>query len=417
MSMHSFGNCHNFRVGDNPGTVQKKIKSTRRTELSFKRVKRKMSHRALSLSLISFGLLLPLLGYSQSNVAESQSDRAQVLIGTSASSPTVIAIPAETSWTGSISLNSREPKGKEATNLQAWLDARRNEDGLSSATLKPWHIVIDFDQFDEDGDNVHSGTLEEFWGGPQRSKIGFKSDQLSQTDFITGRGLFRAGDQRWQNRNESEVRLLVLDPFANGATLHGFRVAPLERKFGDHTLHCDGFQRISDGFNSPNQYCYDMKDSALRYVRGPGWWQITYNDIVSFQDRFVARDVVVTDGGHVLLKLRVTKLERLDQIDDNEFSPTADAVNLSGTRVTGVPMTPLRTVPIDISAVGGLPKFEVLVQIVIGKDGKVIEAKAISGPKEAYKAAEAAARKWEYLPFIVAGQPEEVEAKITFSKF
>jgi hypothetical protein len=152
-------------------------------------------------------------------------------------------------------------------------------------------------------------------------------------------------------------------------------------------------------------------------VRGPGWWQIAYNDVVSFQGRFVARNVEVTDGGHPFLKLRVTKLEQLDHLDENEFSPTADAVNLSGARVSGVAMTPLKTVPIDISAVSGLQKFEVVVQIVIGEDGKVIEVKAISGPKEAYKAAESAARKWVYLPFLVAGQPAEVETKITFSKF
>jgi TonB family protein len=80
-------------------------------------------------------------------------------------------------------------------------------------------------------------------------------------------------------------------------------------------------------------------------------------------------------------------------------------------------MTPLKAVPIDISAVSGLPKFEVVVQIVIGKDGKVVDAKALSGPKAAYKAAESAARKWTYLPYLVAGQPAEVETKITFSKF
>jgi hypothetical protein len=70
-------------------------------------------------------------------------------------------------------------------------------------------------------------------------------------------------------------------------------------------------------------------------------------------------------------------------------------------------MTPLKAVPIDISAVSGLPKFEVVVQIVIGKDGRVVEAKALSGPKAAYKAAESAARKWTYLPYLVAGQPAE----------
>ncbi|MGA3130164.1 MAG: energy transducer TonB [Terracidiphilus sp.] len=302
-------------------------------------------------------------------------------------------------------------------NLQAWLDARRHENGLSSADLQPWHVVITYDQFDEDGDNVHSGVVEEFWGDPQRSRINFKSDELAQTDFTTERGLYRAGDQRWQKRNESEVRLAVIDPFANAAILQGLHFARIERTFGDHMLGCDVFDRTSGGTNSPNQYCYDKKDSALRYVRGPGWWQIAYNDVVSFQGRFVARNVEVTDGGHPFLKLRVTKLEQLDHLDENEFSPTADAVNLSGARVSGVAMTPLKTVPIDISAVSGLQKFEVVVQIVIGEDGKVIEVKAISGPKEAYKAAESAARKWVYLPFLVAGQPAEVETKITFSKF
>ena len=376
-----------------------------------------MTQRALPFLVLLLGLLSSIQVYSQTNVVEPPSDRAQVVIGTSASSPEVISIPAETSWTVSISTNAHEHKGKVPTNLQAWLDARRSENGLLSAVLRPWHLVINYAEFDKDGNKVHSGILEEFWSGPKRSRISLKSDQLSQTDFITERGLFREGDQRWQNRNESEVRLAVIDPFANGATLPGFRVAPMERKFGDHTLRCDGFERISDDFKSPDQYCYDIKDSALRYVRGPGWWQIAYNDIVLFQGRFIARDVSITDGGHVFFQLQVAKLEELDQIDEAEFSPAADAVNLSGTRVSGVPMTPLKTVPIDISAVSGLPKFEVLVQIVIGKDGKVIEAKAISGPKEAYKAAEAAARKWEYPPFLVAGQPEEVEAKITFSKF
>jgi len=301
-------------------------------------------------------------------------------------------------------------------NLQAWLDARGNENGLSSAGLQPWHIVIAYDQFDGDGDNVHSGVVEEFWGGPRRSRIDFKSDDLSQTDFVTERGMYRVGDQRWQNRNQSEVRLAIIDPFANAAALQGFRVTPIERTFGDHKLRCDVFERTSGGISSPNQYCYDARDSALRYVRGPGWWQIAYNDVVSFQGRFVARNVEVTDGGHPYLKLRVTKLETLDHVDESELAPPADAVNLSGSRVSGVSVTPLKAVPIDASSVPGLPKFEVVVQIVIGKDGRGIEAKAISGPKEAYKAAESAARKWVFPPYLVAGQPAEVETKITFSK-
>lgn len=376
-----------------------------------------MSRRIYSPFIFLVGCLWPFVGHSQINQADSSGDRPQVVIGNSANSPSGIAVPAETSWTGTISSSTRQPKVMDPSNLQAWLDARRNETGLSSTDLQPWHIAIAYDQFDQDGDNVHSGVVEEFWAGAHKSKITFKSDEFSQTDFDTERGMYRTGDQRWLNRNESEVRLAVIDPFANAAMLQGFRVTPTERTFGDHTLRCDAFERTSGGINSPNQYCYDTKDSALRYVRGPGWWQIAYNDVVSFQGHFVARNVEVTDGGRPFLKLRVTTLERLDTVDEGEFAPTADAVNLSGSRVSGISITPLKTVPIDASAVSGLSKYEVVVQIVIGKDGRVIEATAVTGPKEAYKAAESAARKWTYLPYLVAGQPAEVETKITFSKF
>ena len=304
----------------------------------------------------------------------------------------------------------------EPSNLQAWLVARRSVSGLSSAELQPWHIVIAYDQFDEDGDNVHSGVVEEFWAGMHKSSINFKSDELSQTDFVTDRGAYRAGDQRWQKQNESEARLAVIDPFANAEALQGLRLTPIERNFSEHTLRCDVFERTSGGISSPNQYCYDTKDSALRYVRGPGWWQIAYNEIVLFQGKFVARNVEVTDGGHPFLKLRVMKLEKLDPLAESEFLPPPEAVNLSGVRVSGVSTKPLKAVPIDPSALSSLPKFEVMVQIVIGKDGKVIEAKAISGPREAYRAAESAARKLVYLPNLVAGQPSEVETIIMFSK-
>lgn len=367
--------------------------------------------------LLNMALLeLPAIGGPQSNAVDAQGDRPQIVIGALTNSPSIIAVPAETSWTGTISFGASPAEVMDSSNLQTWLNTRRSENGLASVDLPPWHIVITYDQFDEDGDNVHSGVVEEFWAGPKRSKVSFKSDNLSQIDFITDQGLYRAGDQRWQNRTESEVGAAVIDPFSNAAMLQGLHVTKIERSFGNHKLSCDVFARMSGGISSPNQYCTDTKDSALRYVRGPGWWQIAYNDIVSFSGHFVARNVEVTDGGRPFLKLRVTKLELLDHPDEKEFAPGTSAVKLSGTRVSGVSITPLKSVPIDASAVTGLSKFQVDVQIVIGKDGKVIEAKAISGPKEAYKAAEAAARKWVYVPYLVAGQPTEVETKISFTK-
>jgi hypothetical protein len=29
--------------------------------------------------------------------------------------------------------------------------------------LQPWHLVLTYDEFDEDGDNVNSGVYDEVW--------------------------------------------------------------------------------------------------------------------------------------------------------------------------------------------------------------------------------------------------------------
>lgn len=51
-------------------------------------------------------------------------------------------------------------------------------------------------------------------------------------------------------------------------------------------------------------------------------------------------------------------------------------------------------------------------QITIGKDGRVTKAQAISGPFELRKAAIDAGLEWEYRPFVVAGEPAEVETRL-----
>jgi len=40
--------------------------------------------------------------------------------------------------------------------------------GLEVPSAQPWHVKLSYDQFDEDGDNVGSGTVEEFYGGPKK---------------------------------------------------------------------------------------------------------------------------------------------------------------------------------------------------------------------------------------------------------
>ncbi len=57
----------------------------------------------------------------------------------------------------------------------------------------------------------------------------------------------------------------------------------------------------------------------------------------------------------------------------------------------------------------------VAVVITIGDDGKVIQAKADSGPRELHAVSEAAARKARFEPTLVDGKPAKVTGVVTYN--
>jgi hypothetical protein len=341
-----------------------------------------------------------------------------VVAAPNTSSDDVIAIPPDTSWTGT--LFARDPKRpvvtQDSSTLTAWIQTESALNGLQSVDLHPWHIVIEYDQFDEDGDNVHSGVLEEVWVGPKAYRRSYKSDNLNQTDYATEQGLFRLGDQRWPNRAELQVRSEIIDPFSYAATLQGFTTRNVERTFGTHSLDCVLLERSDPGtMSGPTQYCFEHTRSALRYTRGWGWFQTTYNDVISFQGRSLAREVDVTDGGKPYLKLRIKTIESVANIDEKDLLPPTNAVSVQGKRLSGVSPKPLKQPFPEWPTSLRQEHFSVTVEIVIGKDGRVISAHAVTGPSNAYKAAENTVRKWTFQPYLVLDEPAEVETKVVLN--
>ena len=299
--------------------------------------------------------------------------------------------------------------------LPNWLSKEAALNGLQSTDLRPWHIVVSYDQFDEDGDSEHSGVYEEYWVGAKKYKRIYKSDNFNQTDYATDMGLYRHGDQQWPNRAQSQVRAEVIAPFSYADTLQGFHGRNAERTFSGYKFQCVLIERDS-GISDPTQYCFEPDSSILRYNRGWGWFQTVYNRIVPFQGRNLAQEVDVTDGGKPYLKLRVETAEFISHVDDADFMPPRDAVGPLGDRVSGVSPQ-----PINMSSLPQWPAsmraqhFTVKMEIVIGKDGHVVSAHAVSGPQEGYKACENAVRKWVFKPYLVLDKPVEVEQKVECS--
>jgi protein TonB len=59
----------------------------------------------------------------------------------------------------------------------------------------------------------------------------------------------------------------------------------------------------------------------------------------------------------------------------------------------------------------------IILHIIVGKDGAVKDAEAISGPAALRGAAVASVRQWIFRPFEILGKPTEVETnvRVTFT--
>jgi hypothetical protein len=366
-------------------------------------------------SILIIGPLVAVPAQEGRPTSVNQSGDLKILVvATETKVDSVVAVPPATSVSMSLR-GGKKAAGADAVDLPNWLSKETILNGLQSTGLLPWHIVVTYDQFDEDGDNVHSGVYEEYWAAEKKYKRIYKSDNFNQTDYATDKGLYRHGDQRWPDRAELQVRTEVVAPFSYAATLQGFHGRNLERTFSGYKLQCVLIENDS-AISDPTQYCFERDSSILRYSRGFGWFQTVYNQIAPFQSRNLGHEVDVTDGGKPYLKLRVETIELLSHVDDADFVPPPDAVGPLGDRVSGV-----SPVPVNMSSLPQWPAslrtqhFIMTLEIVIGKDGHVVSAHAISGPPEGYKAGENAVRKWVFKPYLVLGKPVEVEQRVELS--
>jgi len=286
--------------------------------------------------------------------------------------------------------------------------------GLDAASAKSWHVKFSFDQFDDEGDNTHSGTVEEFYVGPKKWKRIFESDTTKQTDIASGSGLYRSGDQRWLSPVEMRMLDAVFHPL-DPAHWERFphSAEKKERQVGGVRLNCVEIQRTDRGlvFSPGPAFCFDPNSVALRYVRENLAFEATYNEIVPFQGHYVARKITLTRGGRKYLSIQVDLLEESPKVDDSFFAPAPDSVGPLGGRIalsSGILMDYLLSHPDPVYPSGAEGKVNV--HFVVGKDGHVIEATALDGPERLRKPVVETVRKYRFRPFMVLDQPVEVES-------
>jgi TonB family protein len=297
---------------------------------------------------------------------------------------------------------------------KAIIQALRDANGLSLQPSVPWHLQISWDQFDSDGHNTHSGTIEEFYVGPRRYRIVFKGDSFSETEIATTSGLYLSTPGDWPPIPTLEALEFVTTPlrrFDNEPS--GVRLQNSTRQFTSTTLPC--IKALPPGYieiSSP-AYCFGPGNLQLRFAAAPALDSILYNKIVTFQDRFIGQLITASVGGRKILEIRVDKLEAIPSPEESLFVPDPGQLPIPG-RIK-IPSSLLVVEKRGEMEITPGQQGKATVQFVVGKDGRVISAQATSGPPDIQKVAIRAIRQYRFRPFLILDQPIEVEGTMEFS--
>jgi hypothetical protein len=303
------------------------------------------------------------------------------------------------------------------------LESGVKANGLAGSGLTPWHLKINFQYLGGESPKPVSGAVEQwtvatdqwrraFSGPPGMNFSEWSVSRLEKYQSKQGHDSFDAV--------AANVRFTraVINPLALAANIHpDFRMEARRGDLGGITLTCVSVANPHS--YAPNEnpdeffptYCFDQ-DSHLRVIVS-GKRTVQFDDIQVFQGRAVAHDVKVRIDGKLDTEMNVSVLEPLADANPDRVKPGKDAVVQPFAIEPGLP----RPEPVYQAAAAmpiqheGLPytgSFNV--PILIRKDGtvKVLPGANID-PQDLKDAIQSAVAKWKYKPYLVDGQPIEVQ--------
>jgi TonB family protein len=292
---------------------------------------------------------------------------------------------------------------------------------LEMASEKPWRLNLDVTVFDETGKNPKTGTVE-IWhdGSDERRLMVFGTSSRTE---LRREGKFYRGSTGEEIPYEAiDLADTLVHPGPELSALSESVPDARKEKFGKVEFDCIMLSQPIKGTGAiplglfPT-YCLDP-GGVIRTTYDFGGRTAVVASIGTFLGHKVPMQLDVLDGQVKTGSAKVTSLTSYTP-DPNDFVPT-DEMSLTSTmaRISGGVESGLRisfvqpVYPQSMKAnhVSGT----VVLNAIIGRDGHVHRLRPMSAPDPEFViSAIAAVRKWMYKPYLLNGEPTEVETTIT----
>jgi len=304
----------------------------------------------------------------------------------------------------------------------ARLESATVQSTLNSPDLKPWHLKLDVTVFDDTGNNPNLGAIE-VWQSGADSRTVYTFGSTSSTQIYHDAKIYRTSAGPELPYRASEVLQQFLHPGPDPNEIAGATPDLRKQNFGKITLDCIMLsQPVKRVAYAPlglfPTYCLEPGSDRLRASYDFGTRTVVRNGMGKFLDREVTTSLAIMEGSVVVATGKVLTLTTYSP-QPNEFVPTAEmkpsipTTTIAGAVIAGQRLknvAPIYPATARANHVSGT----VVLRAIIGRDGHVYALRPVSSPDpDLSLSAIDAVRKWTYKPYLLNGEPTEVDTTIT----
>jgi TonB family protein len=287
--------------------------------------------------------------------------------------------------------------------------------GLNTLTAEgnaPFYLKVEFQIFDLRGKPGETGTAEVWWAPHHRYEV-IASPSWNETS---------APGEAHQPRTRQAYLIgalidQIIQPISSVRISPVLKTAEADRKFGSAVLRCVS---IDPAIPAPSvtTFCVEPSSDILR-VNFKDGATVLRSKVGKFRDTTISLDLTTSYGANKAISGKIVALKSI-AADDDHFKALPEP-----SASTDAPRTPGSAGVQAGRKIGGTaPAYPVLARqnhimgtvvivATISKEGRIASPTVIATPDPSIAdAAVEAVRTWKYQPYLLNGQPTEVDTTI-----
>jgi len=296
------------------------------------------------------------------------------------------------------------------------LDQMIHRSTLAEPGGRPFYLKATITDKD-DGKSEFNGTVEEYWLSPTKWRRVVKLRDFSQTRIVNGDLVYEENNGDYFPANDEMLANEIIDPLPTSAVdlMNQLGLMGAEPGSGQGQCMAEKYFNNSEGRETRVLLAYDCNTGLLIYLWSPTCCYGVMTDYRKFHNKMVA--YATKDDP---INIRIETLKDLDSPDESLFGisqPTPPSKRVVTETLTE---TQVRTFLVSKTEIQwpqiktNPPEKSMTVNIVIGRDGRVKEARTSSPVENAIEdAALAAVEKWMFQPQNVDGVPAQISTSLT----